>query len=93
MDSFWRTHFRKDGCYEVRCGPYENCTYDIMCPWELYFREWRKWYKQVDVKNCCDYFLKKGNSCLWGGTMKEYNVYCGKNSWDNSLRKSKTYSN
>ena len=88
-NSYWYDFDPKTGCYKVDCGPKENCVFVYMCPWQPYFREWRKGYKQDDIiRNCCDDSVKEGESCFWGGNMQESydDAYCGRNCCDDSVR-------
>ena len=87
-DSYWYDFNPKTGCYKVNCGPMENCEFVFMCPWQPYFREWRRGYEHVDIKNCCDDSVKEGESCWWGGRMRESydDAYCGKDCCSDSLR-------
>lgn len=88
-DPNWFDFDFESGCYKVKCGPLENCVFVYMCPGQPYFHEWRRWYKQEEVKSCCSDSLKEDESC-WcaGGMVWSYkDCYCGKNCCSESTSK------
>lgn len=86
--SYWYDFDWESGCYKIDCGPKENCQFVHMCPWQPYFREWRIGHKRIFIRNCCDDSVEEGESCWWGGKMRESydDAYCGKDCCKDSIR-------